>query len=273
MRHSLVDQGHVREYVVHLPATYGDKPTQRWPVVLAFHGRGNDAAITAAFSGLSRLPAVVVYPEGVIGDGGKRAWQGAPYAAGGVDDVLFTTRLMERLASSFCTDPQRTYVTGKSNGGGFAHLLACRLSDRVAAVGVVAAALYPGAREGCSTARPIPELFVHGTGDSTIPYAGDSSRELPAIPAAAQERARVNGCRKGARTGPLTTEATSTWWQGCTRGAQVALVTVTGGGHTWPGADDYSGGGHTTQTFEATDLIWTFLSRHRVDGPERGARA
>ena len=44
----------------------------------------------------------------------------------------------------------------------------------------------------------------------------------------------------------------------------MRLVTVDGGGHTWPGADAYSGGGYTTQNVEAADLMWDFFRRHRL---------
>lgn len=48
-------------------------------------------------------------------------------------------------------------------------------------------------------------------------------------------------------------------WRGCDRGAEVRHVAVTDGGHTWPGADSYSGGGYTTQTIEAHEVMWQFL--------------
>ena len=46
---------------------------------------------------------------------------------------------------------------------------------------------------------------------------------------------------------------------GCTAGTRVGHVAVDGGGHTWPGATAYSGGGYTTQTVRATELIGAFF--------------
>ena len=37
-------------------------------------------------------------------------------------------------------DPARIYANGLSNGGGMAFVLSCTMSDRIAAVGLVAAA-------------------------------------------------------------------------------------------------------------------------------------
>ncbi|MBB3051663.1 polyhydroxybutyrate depolymerase [Prauserella isguenensis] len=262
--HTIGSGGLDRTYRLHLPDGYD--AARPWPVVLAFHGRGNDAVRTEAFSKLSALPAVVVYPNGAVGlgDGERQAWQGAPYSAPGVDDVAFTADLLDRLERDLCVDTGRVYATGKSNGGGFTGLLACRMSDRIAAVAPVAGAFYPGTREACAPDRAVPVIEFHGTGDSTIPYAGDSDRELPPVPDWVAGWAARDDCRARPATRRIEPDITITRHAGCDEGAQVHHVAVTGGGHTWPGADSYSGGGRTTQTIEAHEVLWRFVSRHRL---------
>lgn len=261
---TLTSGGRERSYRVSLPAGYADRSS--WPVVLAYHGRGNTGAGTEEFSGLSRLPAIVVYPAGVVGtgDGDRQAWQGAPYAAAGVDDVVFTGDLIDELTRTLCADPDRVYAVGKSNGGGFTALLACRLGDRIAATAAVAGAYYPETSAGCAPARPVPAIAFHGTGDTTIPYDGDPERGLPAVPARVAEWARRDGCTAGPADTATPPDITTSTWTGCAGGGEVRLVTVAGGGHTWPGADSYSGGGATTSTIEATDVLWDFVSRYHL---------
>ncbi|MFF3749010.1 alpha/beta hydrolase family esterase [Streptomyces sp. NPDC002018] len=259
--------GRDRTYQLHLPDDYAKK--RDWPVVLAFHGRGNTGAGTEEFSKLSTLPAVVVYPDGVIGtgDGDRQAWQGAPYAAAGVDDVRFTEDLLDRLEATLCVDERRVYATGKSNGAGFVGtLLACRAADRIAAIAPVAAALYPTGEE-CEPSRPVPVIEFHGTGDATIPYTGDADRGLPAIRDWVAGWAGHNGCAPRSRDRVTGSDITVTRWRGCDRGAEVRHVAVTDGGHTWPGADSYSGGGYTTQTIEAHEVMWRFLRTFRTPAP------
>lgn len=41
-------------------------------------------------------------------------------------------------------------------------------------------------------------------------------------------------------------------------------VAIEVGGHIWPGAGSYSGGGHTTRTIEAHEEMWRFMSRFRL---------
>ncbi|PRX96654.1 alpha/beta hydrolase family esterase [Allonocardiopsis opalescens] len=252
-----------RTYQLHLPEGY--QPRRPWPVVLAYHGRGSTGTELQGFSGLSALPAVLVYPEGVVGtgEGERQAWQGAPYSAPGVDDVAFTEDLIDRLADRLCLDERRIYATGKSNGGGFTALLACRAADRIAAIAPVAGAFYPTGEE-CRPSRPVPVIEFHGTADATIPYTGDADRGLPAVPEWTAAWAGRDGCRPRPSVRRIEPDIELSRWSGCAAGTAVAHVAIDGGGHTWPGADAYSGGGHTTQTIEAHQVLWRFVARHRL---------
>ncbi|WP_327351147.1 alpha/beta hydrolase family esterase [Streptomyces sp. NBC_01304] len=262
--HPLTSGGLARTYQLHLPPEY--TPDRGFPVVLAFHGRGNTGQGTEEFSKLSELPAIVAYPNGVVGtgDGERQAWQGAPYAAPGVDDVAFTDDLLDELERTLCVDRARVYATGKSNGAGFTGLLACRRADRITAVAPVAGAFYPDTGKNCRPSRPVPVIDFHGTGDATIPYLGDEERGLPAIRDWTARWASRNGCATRPTTETVAPDITLTNWTKCRSGADVRHVAVTDGGHTWPGADSYSGGGYTTQTIEAHEVLWDFVSRHRL---------
>jgi polyhydroxybutyrate depolymerase len=263
-RQTVASGGRERAFVLHLPADYDGHRAA--PVVLAFHGRGNTGAGTEEFSKLSTLPAVVVYPEGVVGqgDGDRQAWQGAPYAAPGVDDVAFTADLLDHLQNTLCLDVRHVYATGKSNGAGFTGLLACRMADRITAIAPVAGAFYPATGADCHPSRPVPVIEFHGTADATIPYAGDADRGLPAIPDWVAGWAERDGCHATPPAQRIEPDITVTRWAGCAAGAEVRHVAVDGGGHTWPGADSYSGGGVTTQTIEAHEVLWEFLRRHQL---------
>ncbi|MEJ3651827.1 poly(3-hydroxybutyrate) depolymerase [Actinomycetes bacterium KLBMP 9759] len=266
VRHTIQSGGRDRTYQLHLPAGY--TPHRPYPLIVAYHGRGNTGVGTEEFSKLSTLPAVVAYPDGVIGtgEGNRQAWQGAPYSAPGVDDVAFTNDLLDELEATVCVDAHRVYATGKSNGAGFTGILACELADRIAAIAPVAGAFYPTG-EDCRPSRPVPVIELHGTGDATIPYAGDADRGLPAIPDWVAAWAARDGCRVAPSPERTEPDITTTRWVGCSRGVEVQHVAIDDGGHTWPGADIYSGGGITTQTIEAHEVIWHFLRRHVLVRP------
>jgi poly(3-hydroxybutyrate) depolymerase len=261
---TLTSDGRERTVQLHLPDGY--RSDRAWPVVLVFHGRGNTGAGTEAFSGLDALPAIVAYGNGVVGtgDGDRQAWEGAPYSAPGVDDIAYTNDLLDTLESDLCVDTRRVYATGKSNGAGFTGILACELSDRIAAIAPVAAAFYGTGHPDCAPERPVPVIEFHGTADATIPYDGDPDRGLPAIQDWAGGWAERNGCGTRPRVEETADDVTTYRWTRCDRGADVTHVAVLGGGHTWPGEDSYSGGGYATHSIEAHEVMWEFLHDERL---------
>jgi poly(3-hydroxybutyrate) depolymerase len=257
--YTLVSGGITRTYRLHVPDNYkSSKPSQ---LILVYHGRGKTGAQTEAFSDLSKLDAVVAYPNGVIGDENKQAWQGAPYSAAGVDDVKFTADLLDDLESRYCVDPRAVYATGKSNGAGFTGILACTMADRFAAIAPVSGAFYIQGGH-CAPSRPIPVLDIHGTGDTTIPYGGDGSRDLPSVQTWVRDWSVRDHCDSAPKTSQLGDDVLKFTYKGCD--ADVVHVAVTDGGHSWPGSDSSSGPGYVTQTFEAHELIGAFFAAHRL---------
>ena len=258
--------GRERSYILSLPRGYEKRDD--WPVIVAFHGRASTGVEVEGYSDLSSLPAVVAYPNGIADPDDdprhRQAWQGAPYAVEGVDDVAFTEAVLDDLQTDLCVDPGRTYATGKSNGGGFAALLSCRLPDRFAAVALVAPALYPQAREGCADAPAVPTLLVHGVADATVPFAGDTDRDLPAVTDWLAERAERDDCRRGPREGRIGRDVRTLTWSRCDDRSELRLLAVADGGHVWPGARVYSGGGHVTRTISAHQQAWAFFRTHEL---------
>jgi polyhydroxybutyrate depolymerase len=256
--YEVVSGGLTRTYRLHVPEKY--KATKVSPLILVYHGRGKTGAQTEAFSDLSKLDAIVAYPNGVIGDEDKQAWQGAPYSANGVDDVKFTADLLDKLEGELCVDTDAVYATGKSNGAGFTGILACQLADRIAAIAPVSGAFYIEGKR-CAPSRPVPVLDIHGTGDTTIPYGGDGQRDLPSVQTWVRDWAVRDHCDQDPRTTQVGDDVLKFTYKGCK--ADVVHVAVTDGGHSWPGSDASSGPGYVTQTFEAHELIGAFFKAHK----------
>jgi polyhydroxybutyrate depolymerase len=81
---------------------------------------------------------------------------------------------------------------------------------------------------------------------------------------------RANGCRTEPVVEELPdrasdgTRVTRKTYRGDTDGAEVVLVVVEGGGHTWPGQPAGNALGRSTQNVSANDLIWEFFERHSM---------
>lgn len=257
--HTLVSGGVQRSYELFIPEAY--EPGEQTPLILAFHGRKGTGATLEQFSGLSEVGAIVAYPDG-ISVAGNTAWAGAPYSPE-EDDVLFVKDLLNQLQSEICVDPDRIFATGKSNGGGFAALLACQLPQRIAAFAPVAGAFYDQSTVGCESGRAVPMLDFHGTGDTIIEYDGGVSHgaAFPAITDWMQRWVDNGRCADFFET-MIGTDVTVQSWTNCVRGVDVVHYRVAGGGHTWPGEQGNSGPGFATQTVSASTVMYDFFLKH-----------
>ena len=94
------------------------------------------------------------------------------------DDVLFISTLINELSSKYNIDLSRVYVSGTSNGGLMALRLAVELSDKIAAVAAIAAAM-PDSSECGSPVNPVSVLFMNGTDDNHLPYNGGTLSDPP----------------------------------------------------------------------------------------------
>lgn len=254
---TLESAGGTRSYRLHVPAEYREsKPN---PVVLSFHGRTRDAAYQEELSEFSGGDVIAVYPQGLIGTDGEPSWQGAPYSPA-VDDVQFTGDLLDELERTLCVDRGRIFAAGKSNGGGFAAILACRMPDRFAAFGIVSGAFYPQGGE-CHPSRPAPVLDIHGKADTTIPYDGDAAKGLPPIPQWLAGWAERDGCFPRPLSFDLGDGVRRSQWLLCDRRSDVVHYAVDGLAHDWP-ATHPNPDSDEPSVLDATPIILRFFARH-----------
>jgi polyhydroxybutyrate depolymerase len=255
----LVSGGITREFTVHLPERYN--PAKKYPLVLSFHGHKRTSQYQEELSGFSEVDTIAVYPQGLIGTDGESAWTGAPYSAA-ADDVLFTSDLLTSLQRQLCVDPDRIFATGKSNGGGFVGVLACRMAGRFAAFAPVSGAFYP---EGgaCHPSRDVPILDFHGTADTTIPYTGNPAKGLPSIPDWLAGWSTLDGCKSRPVTYTPQKGVTVQKWLGCDDGSTVQHYRVEGAGHVWPSTKPNNDTA-TPSVIDATPVIWDFFRHHRL---------
>ena len=271
--HSLKVGGLTRTYVVHVPK--GRDPKSPLPVVLALHGATMNGPMMAWFSGLNRKADeagfLAVYPNGT-GTHSSYFWNGGtgPAAQNNVDDVAFIDALLDELSRTYTVDARRVYATGMSNGAIMAYRLAAELSDRIAAVAPVAGSLSD---EPCPPKRPVSILHFHGTKDEFIPFTGGKGAKsifgTDYRPVVDSIRAWVvaNGCDETPKIEVLADDdgmrVTRSTYSGGRKGAEVALVVIEGGGHTWPGKRSTAAIlGRSTRTVSANDLMWEFFRKH-----------
>jgi len=259
---SIISSGEKREYLLYVPRSYDrSKPT---PLVISMHGAGGWPAQQMTLTGWNRQADkegfIVVYPAGAD-RGGPRVWH-----VESERDVRFIADLIDKLAASYNIDRRRIYANGFSNGGGMAFVLSCRLSDRIAAVGMVGAAQFLPFT-WCKDHHAVAMIDFHGTDDPDAPYNGGVTwlaHDLMAnVSTFAGKWAHRNQC-SASTDSVIASDVTLREYTNCADDATVALYTIRGGGHTWPGGDRLleSFVGRTTRSIDATDLMWAFFSEH-----------
>jgi len=264
---TIVSSGLEREYLLYVPNSYDrSRPT---PLVISMHGAAMWPAAQREIDRWDRVADehgfIVVYPSGVSGRG-PRAWR-AGRGPGMARDVQFISELIDTLRASYNIDPTRVYANGLSNGGGMSFALSCRLSDRIAAVGVVSTAIVLPWSE-CTDQRAVPMIVIQGTADRAIPYTGGTSwvapDVFPNIPAWTARSAVRNGCRPNPVESVIATDVTRIEYPNCVGAAAVVLYRVEGGGHTWPGGKPMPEWfvGRTSNGVDATAVMWQFFREH-----------
>lgn len=267
-----------RSYVVHAPN--GHDLTRPMPVVLALHGATMNGPMMAWFSGLNskadEAGFIAVYPNGT-GSRSSFTWNGGNCCGSAVqnnvDDVAFIGAVLDDLMRIYSIDPGRTYATGMSNGAIMSYRLASELSDRIAAIAPVSGSL---GTEICELKRPVSVLHFHGTRDEFIPFSGGrgdksiSGTNFRPVEDSIRAWVAANGCAETPKIDVLSEgsdglRVTRRTYEAGLEGAEVALVVVEGGGHTWPGRK--SPGpvlGKSTLNVSANDLMWDFFQRHAI---------
>ncbi|MBS1527753.1 MAG: prolyl oligopeptidase family serine peptidase, partial [Bacteroidetes bacterium] len=160
-----------REFVTYLPVAMnaGDK----LPVIILLHGRLGTASGQMRFADFrpiaDREKIIIVCPQGI-----DRSWndgRDTPAHKKGINDVKFIDELISYIIKTYNADERRVYATGMSNGGFMTSRLACELSNRIAAIAVVAASMDKD-MVSYKPIKAMPVMYIQGTDDPLVPFAG-----------------------------------------------------------------------------------------------------
>jgi polyhydroxybutyrate depolymerase len=272
---SIVSSGRARRYLVHVPPIYDrTKPTA---LVISMHGAGGWPRQQQNLSRWSKLADaqgfIVVYPAGT---GFPQIWH-VFRQTGLEEDAKFISGMIDTLERAYNIDSTRIYANGFSNGGGMAFVLSCNLSNRIAAIGLVAAAeTLPWS--WCEDHRPMPMVAFHGTADPIVPYKGGHSPVTPEIFPDVQtwtsSWAQRNRCAPTPSESSVAPDVTRREYTNCADSADVVLYTIRNGGHTWPGGKPLPRiiVGATTNEIDATRVMWNFFRQHTLQTARESSR-
>lgn len=266
-----------RRYYVYKPAS-ARTPA---PLVLAFHGGGGTAdGVDKCAGGLAKTADkegfIVVFP-----DGKDKHWNdGRPDISNtSYDDVGFVSQLIDQLTNEQLIDAKRVYATGISNGGFFSQYLATQLPGKIAAVASVAASVSKTFID--LNVAPIPIMLLLGTADTLVPWEGGKigGKILPRgrgeVLTGKQslqfwlERNKNSAqpvCKTLSDSDKSDDSQVFVEQYGAPGSSnEVVLYEIRGGGHTWPGGQQYLPQkiiGPVCRDFDGNETIWSFFKRH-----------
>jgi polyhydroxybutyrate depolymerase len=259
----------------------GYKSDAKPPLVLLLHGAGGSGAGILDKDGWAakadKEGFVAVAPDGLPAKPRSPAnfrtnptvWNAgnlrphSPRSA--IDDVAFIRQLLDELKEKVPYDESQVFCAGHSNGSGMTFRLASDLSERFAAVGMVAGIMDV---TDPKPKKPMPTLYLLGTNDPLTPIEGGDvkipwgHRQNPPVAEMLAAWAKALGCETEPKTisdkdGLKTAEYASK-----SGGATLSVVYIEGQGHNWPGGKAVlpeSKYGPVTTKLDATDALWDFF--------------
>jgi polyhydroxybutyrate depolymerase len=265
---TLISSGEKREYLLYVPPSYD--PAKQTPLVISLHAAMNWPAFQMKTTQWNKAADengfIVVYPAG-SGTGPKTWFMEGSKTPARMPDVRFISELIDKLGATYHIDPARIYANGLSNGGGMAFALSCTLSDRIAAIGAVAAAQsLPWT--WCTDRKPVPMIAFHGTADEFVPYNGGkvwlAPKPFPSVPSWTANWARRNRCGPNPVESVVAKDVTRLEYTNCADDSAVVLYTVRGAGHQWFGGQPVRESlvGPQSNSIDTTKLMWAFFREH-----------
>ncbi|WP_167512428.1 alpha/beta hydrolase family esterase [Oceanidesulfovibrio marinus] len=265
-----VDRVDGREVMVWRPASSGPHPT-----IVFLHGSGWEPADVERITGLPSHATyegyLVLAPRGTGPEGGA-TWNAGnccdPALSEGVDDVQFIKDALNHYYDTGEARQGKVFLVGFGAGGKMVYQAACGGTKWLAGMAVVGGTLES---PGCNPAEALPLMVIHGLKDESAPYFGGP------VPNPWDGRQRVDNSvlRSTAYWGKLANcdvepsrDSGEGWVEDrfdmCQDDLVVSLLTVTEGGHAWPGGRQVEPDApQPSRRPDATARILEFFSAYR----------
>ncbi len=250
-----------RTYSIYIP----DNATGKLPIIIYTHGYGSKTRERADLNAAAeRHGYAVCYPDGTPDTKGRCGWNvGYPSQSNmTVDEADFLRALTADAADKFHLDQSTAFLTGMSNGGDLCYQIAYTAPTLFKAYASVAGLTFTWMYLANKLSAPVPFMEIHGTADKTSMWNGDPENDggwgayLP-VPMAVAAIACNNRCT-ALSSEPLADcvksdkKITRHSYTGAPGNADVTLVEIEGGKHSWANGDIDTG-----------ELICRFFNNYR----------
>ena len=265
---SIEVEGETREYLIHIPISYDS--IQSVPLMLNFHGWTMSATDQMYVSDMRPLSDseqfLLVYPQGTK-FWGSTHWNVGSWTTGSqANDLDFIDALTDQLANNYNIDEQRIYACGYSNGGFFSQELACQLTNKIAAIGSVAANMSTQTVNNCDPSHPVPVITISGTMDNVVQYDGSRPEGTISHKNTLDYWITFNNMAAEPIISDLQdinildgSSVTLYQYLNGDNNVEIEHYKIVDGGHDWPGT-------FGNMDIDANTVIWNFVSQFDING-------
>ncbi len=280
---SLQHDGKTRNFIFYSPCAGFDCTGKKLPLIFAFHGLTETSTAIKNYSQFNEIADTagfaVIYAQGL-----NNSWNVgfSNSIASGDDDVGFVNAMIDYVSNTITCpscpqiDIERIYSCGMSNGGFLSYLLACQLSNKIAAIASVTGCMTHNTMAVCNPTRPVPVFHIHGTADPIVPYTGGALSNSISVDSAITYWVNNNGCSGNSINTNLPdtypsdgTTIESISYSDCSNSSEVLHYKINDGGHTWAGMQnpypEIIAGKHNRDIF-ASEVIWLFFKNYSLNG-------
>ena len=255
-----------RQYRIHIPP----QVSESFPLILVLHGYGggnNDMMNNYGWTQLANEKGfVVAFPNGTRDQDNQRFWDvDYDFHPGlDIDDDGFLRELALHLQDEYQLDPDRTFVTGFSNGAEMCFQLACRESETFEATAPIIGMMLDTLFTNCNPTIVRPMLSMNGTADGVTWYGGDMGnvggwgayRSIPETMAFWADLMQAQSITSTPLPDFDPSDGSTVRldvYSSFLNTLKLRYYLVLGGGHDWPGRSG-------NMDIDATLEIWNFFS-------------
>lgn len=250
----------IRTYRMLMP----DSLMQCRPLIVCAHGYGSRTRNYADLNeAAEKYGFALCYPDGAPDSRGRDGWNvGYPSQhTMTIDEADFMDALLAEVCRKYNLNRHNVFLAGMSNGGDLCYQIAYTRPDLFKAYASVAGLTFTHMYLNNRLTAAIPFMEIHGTADMTSMWNGDPNNtggwgEYLPVPLAVAAIAYGNRCTE-VTSEPMDAlpgsgrRVTRHLYAGSPEHADVILIEIEGGKHSWAAKDIATG-----------DIICDFLSRY-----------
>lgn len=247
-----------RNYELTIPQNYDEKTD--YSLLFVFHGSGGTGEgmrqLTLFDDYAEEKSLIICYPDAVVENWEEGCECNKPYRLG-IDDVGFVSYLIDKLTAQYNIDTTKIFGVGYSQGGLFTMNLACKLSNKFAAIATVASSMSTQLFNNCEPSNNVSVLMIHGTQDRLAPFNGVEKGFFSLVSSRSTIKlwAESNDCSpqikntKLFEAGLKSVGVVKHEYSDCSLESKVVLFEIVNGGHLW----------FSTKELDATEEIVKFF--------------